>query len=509
MRVLISGAGLAGLTTAYWLRHYGHQPVLVEVAPGLRLDGYGIDFFGTGYDVAELMGIIEELGRRPLFMPGEAGIAFVDADGKAQAELRIDTIRETLDGRYLPLMHGDLVATIAGVLQDDVDVRYGISVTAFETSDTGVEVTLSDGTTETFDLLAGADGIHSNVRALAFGPEADFAHFMGYYVASYFVPATFERTAAWDNYVEPGHEVGLYSSNDPERLVTLFLWQSEDDGPIPADQRGARLRQAFAGVGWKTAALLDAMPADGHEILMDNVTQIHMETWRSGRVVLVGDAAGCMTLISGQGASMALASGYVLAEELGREPDVAQALANYEHRVKPHIEERQDNARAFAKRFVPGSQTGVRMQTALMKLITYQAFSGLLKKQFMGDSFLRTAALHRLPDSAGNVVGYRVAGKLGVTDYQTLSMDLEEVLKSHVDVRLLLRLEDLGGIELRALWSDWQLGREFHDHIERLAVVGDGVVSAAVGSLAKPLYAREARHFGATQLADAWAWLRT
>ncbi len=121
---------------------------------------------------------------------------------------------------------------------------------------------------------------------------------------------------------------------------------------------------------------------------MDTVTQIRMDTWRNERVVLVGDAAGCMTLISGQGASMALAGGYVLAEELGATDDWRQALANFEARVKPQMDIRQTKARDFAKRFVPGTRAAVKAQTALMKLITYHAFSGPLKSQFVGDSFL-------------------------------------------------------------------------------------------------------------------------
>lgn len=509
MRVLISGAGLAGLTTAYWLRHHGHEPVLVEESPSLRLDGYGIDFFGTGYDVAEQMGIVEGLQGHQLFPPGEgSGIAYVDAQGKARAEMRVDAIRAALDDRYLPLMHGQLVAAVAGALQDDVDVRYATTVTGIEATDDGALVTLSDGTTEAWDLVVGADGIHSNVRGLAFGAEADFAHYMGYYVASYFVPTGFTRTAVWDNYVEPGREVGLYSSDDSGRLVTLFMWSAEDEGPVPPGERAARIRSAYEGMGWQTQELLDAMPVDGHEILMDTVTQIRMETWRAGRVVLVGDAAGCMTLISGQGASLALGSGYVLAEELAQVGDIAQALANYEHRVKPQIELRQHKARDFAKRFVPGSDAGVSVQVALLKLISYQAFSGLLKKEFLGDSFLQTAALQRMPESQASAIGYRVVGKLHTTDYQTLTLDLAEVLETQPGVRLLLYLEDLKGIELRALWSDWQLGREFHDRIERLAVVGDGALGSALTSLARPLYAADARHFDPADLDAAWAWTR-
>lgn len=508
MRVLISGAGLAGLTAAYWLRENGHDPVVVERSDRLRDDGYGLDFFGAGYDVAERMGIIPDLIERQLFEDGDGGIAYVNSRGKPLAELKIAAVREVLGGRYLALMHGNLEDAIYKVVRDRAEVRFGTSIAEIEQTEDAVAVSFEDGKLESFDLVVGADGIHSNVRRLVFGPEQEFAYFMGYQFASHFVHGEYQRAATWDNYVEPGREVGLYSSDVEGRLVALYLWHDDDDSVAAPGRRGERLREIFAGAGWQTSQILAEMPTDSGEILMDTVTQIRMETWRAGRVVLVGDAAGCMTLISGQGASLALGSGYVLAEELAQVGDIAQALANYEHRVKPQIELRQHKARDFAKRFVPGSDAGVSVQVALLKLISYQAFSGLLKKEFLGDSFLQTAALQRMPESQASAIGYRVVGKLHTTDYQTLTLDLAEVLETQPGVRLLLYLEDLKGIELRALWSDWQLGREFHDRIERLAVVGDGALGSALTSLARPLYAADARHFDPADLDAAWAWTR-
>jgi 2-polyprenyl-6-methoxyphenol hydroxylase-like FAD-dependent oxidoreductase len=125
MRILISGGGLAGLTTAYWCQRHGHEPFVVEKAPILRNDGYGLDFFGAGYDVAERMGIIDALAARQLFVGSESGIAYVDANGKILAELKYDAIREVLGGRYLPLMHGTLVEVLNGAMPDDVEIRYG------------------------------------------------------------------------------------------------------------------------------------------------------------------------------------------------------------------------------------------------------------------------------------------------------------------------------------------------------------------------------------------------
>lgn len=506
MRVGISGAGLAGLTTAFWLRRHGHEAIVVEKAPQLRDDGYGLDFFGAGYDVADRMGIVDALAERQLFQESDSGIAYVNEHGKVLAELEFDAVREVLGGRYLPLMHGNLLDVIHDAAPDDLDIRYGTSITAIDQRVDAVTITLDDGTQESFDILVGADGVHSNVRGLAFGSEEDYAVYLGYRFASYFLHGEYERSALWDNYVEPGREVGIYSSDIEGRLVALLLWADADDRWVPPSQRAAHLRSVYSGMGWHAEQVMGELP-DGDDILMDTVTQIRMDTWRDGRVVLVGDAAGCMTLISGQGASMAMAGAYVLAEELDVSDDWRQALANYEARVKPQMDIRQSKAHDFAKRFVPGSRASVMAQTALIKLVTFHAFSGLLKTQFVGDSFLETAALERLRRSHHDVVGFRITGKLAPTDYETLTLTLDQVLADHDDVGLLVDMTDFGGIEAKALLDDWKVGREYRHRIRQAAIVGDGALARAVAALTSPMYAEAAERFAPTDIDGAWAWL--
>lgn len=168
---------------------------------------------------------------------------------------------------------------------------------------------------------------------------------------------------------------------------------------------------------------------------------------------------------------------------------------------------RQTKAHDFARRFVPGSASAVREQATLMKLITYHAFSGLLKSQFVGVSFLETAGLRRLPGSHGDIVGFDVVGKISETDYATLSLTLDEILADHESVAVLLDLAVFAGIEAKALLSDWKVGRRHHDRIRKIAVVGDGPMAMVVATSSAPLYAQAAKRFAPAERQGAWAWV--
>jgi 2-polyprenyl-6-methoxyphenol hydroxylase-like FAD-dependent oxidoreductase len=201
VRVLISGGGIAGLTLAYWLHQYGIVPVIIEQAGGIRRDGYAIDFFGTGYDVAERMGLIDRLQSRHIPL---AYVAYVNGSGKPIARLDISLMRKVMHDKYMVLMHWTLEEALYEALADDVEVRFGRSLVAVRNSPEEVTVTYDDGTQETFDLLIGADGIHSNTRRLVFGPEEQFGRYLGYHVAGYALPDRYGIGHAWKNYTEPG-----------------------------------------------------------------------------------------------------------------------------------------------------------------------------------------------------------------------------------------------------------------------------------------------------------------
>jgi 2-polyprenyl-6-methoxyphenol hydroxylase-like FAD-dependent oxidoreductase len=391
VRVLISGGGIAGLTLACWLHRYGIVPVIVEQADSIRRDGYAIDFFGTGYDVAERMDLIDSLQPRHILLEY---VAYVNGSGEPIATLDIALMRKIMHGKYMALMHWSLEEALHKAIAHDVEVRFGRSLVAIQHSPEAVTVTYDDGTAESFDVLIGADGIHSNTRRLVFGPEEQFGRYLGYHVACYALPDRYGIGHTWKNYTEPGRLVGAYSSNHEGDIITLFLCTTADQGHISREQRLPWLRQAFARMGWITSQLLEDAP-DPDAIFMDTVTQIQMPTWHQGRVALVGDACGCPTLISGQGASIAMGGGYVLARALHEADDYQEAFRTYERLVQPYVEGRQKNARDFAKSFVPQSQLGLLVQQVLLKLVLWDAFIGLLRRQFGADSLLQARELRR------------------------------------------------------------------------------------------------------------------
>lgn len=386
MHVLISGGGVAGLTLAYWLHQYNIQPVVIERADHIRRDGYGIDFFGTGYDVAERMGLIDRLQSRQIPIDY---IAYVNGSGKTVTTLDISLMQKVMRGRYMGLMHWTLEEVLYEAVANDVEVRFGRSIVAIEQKSDAVAVTLNDGTTESFDILIGADGVHSCTRELVFGKEDQFSRYMGYVVAFYRLPDRYGVGRAWKMYTRPGRMAGAICSDRDDEIMTLFIYESANERHIPREQRLPCLRQEYAGMGWITQQLLDDM-SDPDDVFMDTVIQIHMPQWHQDRVALVGDACGCPTLISGQGASLAMGGAYVLAEALHTVGDYEDAFHLYEQRMRPHVQAQQKNARGTAKSFVPGSAVGMWVQKVMLKALLHDAFIGLLRRQFGADSIVQT-----------------------------------------------------------------------------------------------------------------------
>jgi 2-polyprenyl-6-methoxyphenol hydroxylase-like FAD-dependent oxidoreductase len=393
MRVLIVGGGIAGPTLAYWLQRLGHQPTLVESAPAPRLGGYLVDFWGAGFDVAERMGIAPELHRR--------GYHFTEArtvqrDGRRIASFEPEAFIGSGD-RYVTIARSDLASTIFGTLDGRVETVFADTVEAIDDSagdEDGVHVTLRSGARRDFDLVVGADGLHSRVRALAFGPQERFEHPLGIVVAAFDVAGYRPR----DELVAVMHaEVGFQLLRLSLREdLTMFCLTLRDSGHVPLDspeEQQALLRRKLAGAGWETAAALDAM-ATARTFYFDRVSQIHMPSWSRGRVALVGDAAACPSLLAGQGSALAMIEAYVLAAELARaDGDHVTAFTRYHARLAPLLRSKQDAAKGLGLAFAPRNQVQLAIRNTVIRLLGLPGVSNL----GMGRSLRDAVELPALP----------------------------------------------------------------------------------------------------------------
>jgi 2-polyprenyl-6-methoxyphenol hydroxylase-like FAD-dependent oxidoreductase len=381
--VLISGGGIAGLTLAYWLQQRGIWATIVEQAPRLRTEGYAIDFAGSGWDVAERMNLISTLRQNQITAPY---FIFKDGTGRELARLPTAVFQQAFQDKMVQTMRPDLEAALYKTIHDTVPIRFGTSIREIDQSPDQVTVTFADGDQESFGLVVGADGTHSNTRRLVFGDERQFSAYLGYYFATFPVPNLdhFEEGAIIC--LEPNRQATVFPDHHGG-YVALLVYRAQDAGHIAAAQRKPMLEQYYQGAGWVIPQLIDSI-SDSTPIYLDSVTQIRMPHWSQERITLIGDAAHCLTLVSGQGASTAMGGAYILAEELGMADDHCAAFAAYEGRVRPFIEDKQRKAQRFAKTFVPGSRLGVQLSYLTMKLMFTPLLARFIGKQFGFDSLL-------------------------------------------------------------------------------------------------------------------------
>ncbi|MET3988160.1 FAD-dependent monooxygenase [Streptomyces sp. PvR034] len=343
--VLISGGSVAGPALAFWLHRHGFTPTIVERAPELRDGGYAVDFRGEALDVLDRMGLLEEIRALDTEM-GDA--AMVDAEGRQYA-----TLPAAVFAGDLEVLKGDLTRMLYEVTREDVEYVFGDSLTSLHEDADGVLVTFEHGAPRRFDLVVGADGLHSRTRALAFGPEEEFVRHLGIYTAVFNLDNYLDLHRTGRLYAVPGKAANIFTARGDTEARAAFHFAAdtlEYDRRDPTAHKRI-IAERFDGEGWEVPRLLKEMDA-AQEFFFDANAQVVMDTWSAGRVVLLGDAGYCAGPTSGRGTSQALIGAYLLAGELAaRGGDHAAAFTAYEQRMRPYVAEHQALGREGAERF--------------------------------------------------------------------------------------------------------------------------------------------------------------
>ena len=387
MRILISGAGIAGPTLAYWLLQYGHEPVIIERARAFRGGGYMIDFWGPGFKVAERMGLmprVREVGYRI------DEIKFVDRKGRTRSSLDATKIYQGLASRFISLPRGDLAEAIFDPIADNVEVIFGDSIATLREDADGVEATFRNGQPRHFDLAVGCDGLHSAVRREIFGAEDRFEKYLGYYAASFITEGYPHRDEKkYISFTAPGSQISRYALRG-DRTAFLFVFAHRKKLPDEISTREAKriLAQRFRQTDWSETPEILARLETATELYFDSVSQIRMPRWSKGRVALVGDAAHCPSLLAGEGASFAMAGAYILAGELDRAAgNYAIAFQNYENCFRDFIVTKQKAAEDFAGSFTPRTRFGIFVRDQVLRLSAIPFVADWLMRRFITDDF--------------------------------------------------------------------------------------------------------------------------
>jgi 2-polyprenyl-6-methoxyphenol hydroxylase-like FAD-dependent oxidoreductase len=383
--VLISGASVAGPALAYWLGRYGYDVTVVELAPALRPGGHAVDFRGrTHLTVLERMGVLDDLRR---LRTGGSPWRFVDATGRQVAALPAE-----FAGGELEVMRGDLAGVLYEHSAPRADYIFGDSITALRETDDGVHVEFQHGPARRFDLVVGADGLHSNVRRHALGSEEQFVRHLGYYIATWSLPNTLNVGETSLMYNVPGKFISVGSDHrDRSRGVAMVLFSSEriDYDRNDVQQQKAILAETFAGAGWETPRVLAAL-RDADDLYFDSISRADVPHWSRGRVVLLGDAAHGATL-GGMGTGAAIVGAYVLAGELAASGgDHRAAFGRYEGKLRKYATTCQQGGTRAGRFLAPRTAGGLAIRNRLFNLRWFVDLNLALGKKVSSDLPLET-----------------------------------------------------------------------------------------------------------------------
>ncbi|KAA2255990.1 NAD(P)-binding protein [Solihabitans fulvus] len=379
--VLISGAGIAGLSLAYWLRRHGFTPTVVERAPTLRPGGQAIDIRGTAREAVARMGVLDTIRAHHT---ETHGIAFVSPDGRRVGQLAGNALGDS-GGivAEIEILRGDLVRILCEAAGPTVEYLYDDQITELSDGADGIKVAFRTASPRAFDVVIGADGLRSGVRALAFGEEASLVHDLGFYMA-YFPARTELRLDGWElmHNLPAGNGVGgrvalLYPIRDTGEIRAMLSFLSPE---LPYDRRDPDaqkrlLARVFAGAGWEVPGLLDQL-ARTEDLYFTRGGEVRVDQWSTGRVALLGDSVFGGSI--GMGTSMALVGAYVLAGELAAaDGDHRIAFAAYQHEMRDYVAANRKRPPGGMKGFAPSTRRGIWLRNQFMRALPHLPGKGM------------------------------------------------------------------------------------------------------------------------------------
>ena len=377
VKVLVSGASIAGPALAHWLRRRGAEVTVVEQAAGLRPGGQAVDARGVAKEVIRRMGLDATV--RAACTNTEGAYA-IDAQGNILETMRAD--ENDGDGYVseIEILRGDFAQILYDATRDEVEYLFGDRIIELTQDADGVDVTLASGERRRFDLVIGADGLHSSLRSMAFGPHEQFVRHLGLVLAFFTVPNEFGVDGWLLDYREAGRWAGLRPVPDPSRAIAMLSFPAPDFDIDYRDVEGQKriLREHMAGFGWETERIL-AHADDAPDFYLDQVAQVVMDRWYDGRVGLLGDAAYSASPMSGAGTGLALVGAYLLAGELAAADwDPAAGFAGYQERMRSYVEANQEIGRMHVQMLTadPGAAPAEEPDFAAMTDLIERAVNG-------------------------------------------------------------------------------------------------------------------------------------
>jgi 2-polyprenyl-6-methoxyphenol hydroxylase-like FAD-dependent oxidoreductase len=369
--VLISGASIAGPALAYWLNKYGYKVTIVERAQTVRPGGYAVDFRGPAITVLKRMGILDEVRK---FETRAGKIMQVDKNNK-----KIYSFPDGFTSGELEIMRGDLANVLYEAIRHDVEYIFDDTITSLTQNDNNVSVTFSNSAPRNFDLVFGADGLHSKVRSIAFGEEEEFIRHLGLYIAVFTTPNFLTLGMDAIYYGSPGKRVGIFGAAKGTEARASFYFTADrfEYNYRDVEQQKQIVRQRFCRDEWEVPQMLKHMDT-APDFYFDSISQIKMDRWSKGRIALLGDAAHCASPMSGMGTSMAIIGAYILAGELKTpDGDHYTAFANYESQMRAFVLKCQKMANGIDW-FVPKTNFKFWLSNQFWKMLPYSPWKNMM-----------------------------------------------------------------------------------------------------------------------------------